>query len=211
MMKVPISFWVTLAIGLLVAGTLAGRLTGRGIGNAIVAHSDYNLEQCMSTYAVPARSELGGRAAAAACYKLQDGASKPGDREWANCVLEDVARAGNETGAKLALAECNSRQVSAVVVAPDVELDPFDQFDQPAGDNATVDPFDPRPVTTAVTIPPPPPGFVLEQPAVIDTTLTDQIQRDRAQTIQARRDAEVVADEVAAAERRRDAAAPTDY
>lgn len=70
----------------------------------------------------------------------------------------------------------------------------------------------PQPVAAPTpAIPPPPPGFVLEQPVVVDTSQTDRIQHDRAHAIQARRDAQVVADEVAAAEHRREAAAPTDY
>lgn len=68
-----------------------------------------------------------------------------------------------------------------------------------------------QPAAPTAAIPPPPPGFVLEQPVVVDTAQTDRSQLRREQAIQARIDAQVVADEVAASERRREAAAPTDY
>lgn len=84
-----------------------GYCQGAAVRRAILGSPAKNFQQCIDDYATPARTELGARAAVAACTRLRD-ATGDANRKWATCVLKTVPGAGSELGVKLAMRACNS-------------------------------------------------------------------------------------------------------
>ena len=93
-------------IGILVVATIVGRLTGHMIGSSIAEHSDYNKDSCMKNYVVPAKSEQIARVAASACTRISDSGASQEEKDWARCVLPQIANIENDLGANVVATQC---------------------------------------------------------------------------------------------------------